>query len=217
MAQELENFKNIHLTNPDLATGITQALGDVVVASSTNGSRGLARLPVGTNTYVLTANSSASTGLGLEWTDPFSQGFGSDFNYVERTTEFINDTSVFLSAVTLTTDGGSGDANATLVVSTPLQGGNYRISIAFEWAQESTGTNFEFRLILDGNTVSPILSLNSRPTAGNTYAPFSSFRDTINLSAGSHVFDVQIRKEPGGGPKDSFIRNIFLEVIRQSD
>jgi len=140
-----------------------------------------ARVPVGTNGKVLTADSTA--GLGVSWQTPSSgTGPGTELDYVQFTSNV---------SPTATTEGTAN----TVVTGTSISlDGSTSVVVEFFCSQSRPAATTAAQLIyvlLDGSTVLGTFGVQNAVAAQNAYEPVMLRRRLATPSAGSHQYIVK--------------------------
>ncbi len=170
----------VTITN-SMATAI-DAKGDLIVGT---GADTFSRLAVGTNTYVLTADSAEAT--GLKWAAP--SGGGSTFVGV-KVTKSADQTIASATEAQITWNQEEFDTNAfhdnstnnsRLTVPTG-QGGYYRIYAEMQWANTSSTARKIIAVYLNG----AVTQIGTFET-GSIGFPSCVVSFTQNLSAGDYI------------------------------
>jgi hypothetical protein len=176
---------------------IVDAKGDLIAATAADTP---ARLAVGTNGQVLTADSTAST--GLKWSTPIAATFNVGRNYVATTQSTTSTSYVDLAtvqSVTVTTG-----TKALVMISALLQNGasgNPQPSMSFSISGATTRGVTAGELINFFNTNSA--SYNLQIGASGTFL-------VTGLTAGSNVFTAKFAALTGG---TAYIGDRIISVI----
>jgi hypothetical protein len=171
---------------------ILDAKGDLITATAADTP---ARLAVGTNNQVLTADSSTAT--GLKWATPSSGGSTVKLTYVEPASNFTttSTTKVDVTGYTITFTPTSATNKIQVIVSTYAVSGNTK----------------EFEIALDGtNICNRDVSANEFSLSMNAYI--------TNLSATSHTIKLRMNSVGGGtatvaGASSGYISNFAVMEI----
>jgi hypothetical protein len=154
---------------------LADAKGDLFVASAADT---VARLPVGTDTFVLTADSVEAT--GVKWV---SNVFGADFQEEVEEARTTTTSATFQTKITLTTPSSLS--------------GTYRIGWAAVVDQSNNKDSVEVRLqnTTDASTVGVIERYEPKDPNNRMFAGGFSF---ITMSGTAKAFEIQFRQQDGG-------------------
>jgi hypothetical protein len=172
------------------------AAGDLLVASAADA---FARLPVGADADVLTADSAEPT--GVRWAAAGGGGvFGSEYQSTTDRTFRSSTSTVFFEVHKLTTSS--------------LTAGTYRVEWAYVWSYDDTQNNFESRVQVDDSTelygqtsggAGAYDAHQQEPKdkagsgdGGTDQRHVVSFFADVSLSAGVHEVDVDIATSSSG-------------------
>lgn len=100
-------------------------------------------------------------------------------------------------------------ANALSMVTPVLPPGTYRIGVVHQYAASTGSTEGEYRLRLDGATDIDLETL--KVASANERKTYANIARAV-LTAGSHTFDVDVRRSGGAGTFS--IDDIKLELWR---
>lgn len=173
-------------------TALVSTKGDLLTFNGTSE----AVLPVsGTNGYVLTSNSSTST--GLEWKQPSLAYYSFSSSIPESNTSSTTYQTKLTHTFTIT------------------ETGNYRISCAYSWRTSVLSSAFLGRMYLDDSTE---LFANKQAPNGVGLLGLGASSNTTsyfvvrNLSAGTH--NVKIQWATDSNVRTSYISNVYVDVFK---
>ena len=165
--------------------------GDLIVRQTSNETR----LPIGTQDQYLTVDSNAISTGGIAWK---SQYYGTMYQYAEslNVNSMSTSTTVWTTKITLTTP--------------TLPSGTYRLAYFAQGITQTASRRVKIRVIR--NSVTEVadqeFTLTANSTTGTeTVCDFL----VVNLTTGSHTFDVQYQSQNGANVG---IRDIHVEFYR---
>jgi hypothetical protein len=156
-----------------IQNAIVDAKGDLIAATAADTP---ARIAVGTNGQVLTADSTAAT--GLKWATPSAGGTFPKLTYVSPTANFTTTSTTYV------------DATGYTITFTPVSATNV-IEVKFNAGYATSGNTRSFRILLDGVDKGSIDLLigEINPTM---------ILHLTNVSATSHTIKLQMLSVGGG-------------------
>lgn len=173
-------------------TALVSTKGDLLTFNGTTE----AVLPVtGTNGFVLTSNSSAST--GLEWKQPSLAYYSFASSTPESNTSSLSYQTKLTHTFTIT------DA------------GNYRISCAYSWRTSALSSAFNGRMYLDDSI--ELFSNRQAPSGVGLLGLGASSNTTSyfairNLTTGTH--NVKIQWSTDSILQIAYIKNVYVDVFK---
>ena len=186
------------------ATGIPatifDAKGDIIAATAADTA---SRLAVGTNGQVLTADSTAATGLA--WATPSSSAFvGCSLETVAQTISNNTDTMLPFSAELYDTDSMHSTSTNTSRITIPAgKGGYYEMRWSCIWASNTSG-NRRVRLVKNGS----IYELGPVLTVAGVGLTMISNSSVVSTSAGDY-WELQVFQDSGGSLNTGGAGTIF--------
>lgn len=134
--------------------------------------------------------------------------FGTEYTYAESNGVSTTSSTTFQTKVTMNTAS--------------LPAGNYHIGWSYQWNLNSVSDDFLARVVVDGNTGSPLTyhqqepndSLGSFSSTGSNQRHQASGFSRVALGSGTHTVTIQWATEDSG--TDSSIWNARLELWRVS-
>jgi hypothetical protein len=159
----------ITFTNPGIQETIVNAKGDLIVATAADA---VSRLAVGTNTYVLTADSAEAT--GLKWAAPAAGGGGKVLQVVSTTLS-----TTFSAGVS----GSFVDITGLSVSITPSAASSKVLILYMVSLFNQTGTNLGFmNLVRNSTNLAQGTGEGSRTVATNGVDTLNSYAPTAAIS-----------------------------------
>lgn len=176
-----------------IQNAIVDAKGDLIAASAADTP---ARLAVGTNGQILTADSTAATGLA--WVTPSGGGFvGVTVYSVSASVTVPNNTNTILpfNSEAIDTNGFHSTTTNTSRLTVPAgKGGYYAIWAKLEY-DGSSANNYAGSIIVNGGTATPYA--NAVGSSGGTFANAVPMFVVYPLADGDYV-ELRARQITGG-------------------
>jgi len=173
-------WANQSASNP-ISGNIVDAKGDIIAATAADT---VARLAVGTNGQVLTADSTAST--GLKWSTPSSGSSFAGASVSKSGAQTISSgtaTAVTWDVEAFDTDAIHDNSSNTSRFTIPTgKGGYWQISPIINWADQSNAGVRQLKVYKNGSVVK---SSHFYPTTAGTMVATYSY--VINVAAGDYV------------------------------
>ena len=163
--------------------------GDVFTFSTVD-----ARLGVGANNTVLTADSAEAT--GLKWAAPSAASFAgaSAYKSANQSIDSDTDTAITFNSEDYDTDAFHNTSTNTSRFTIPSgKGGKYLLSGAVSWAASSSGTFRVVKIYKNGSIFNQVVQFQG--TNDGTIQPFACVYDLI----ATDYLEVFARQNTGGG------------------